>query len=84
MFIPISIILHESMLDQMSPQHIICMIFLLVLAMFARTTKLSNMSFFVKSINASNPLMYSLQRHGPYIQLGSDKIYVYNIKLCVG
>jgi hypothetical protein len=40
MFIATSIILHEFMLDQMLPQYIICMIFLLILAMFVRTTKI--------------------------------------------
>jgi hypothetical protein len=39
MFISTLKILHESMLDQMCPQHIIRMIFLLILAMFARTLK---------------------------------------------
>jgi hypothetical protein len=37
---------------------------------------LSNTAFFMKSINASTLLIYSLQRHGPYIQLRSDDIYV--------
>jgi hypothetical protein len=42
MFIPTSIILHESMLDQMWPQHIICIIFLLIFIMFAKTTVISS------------------------------------------
>jgi hypothetical protein len=72
-----SIILHESILDQMWPQHIICTIFLLILAMFGWTTKVpSNISFFTKSINTSNPLIYSLQRYGPYTQLQSDDKYI--------
>jgi hypothetical protein len=40
MFIPTLIILHESMLDQMLPQQIICMIFFLILTIFARTTNI--------------------------------------------
>jgi hypothetical protein len=40
MFIPSSIILYESMLDQTWPQHIICVISLLILAMFSRITNI--------------------------------------------
>jgi hypothetical protein len=40
MFISTSIILNEFMLDQMWSQHIIYMISLFILAMFARTTKI--------------------------------------------
>jgi hypothetical protein len=45
---------------------------------------LSTISFFAKSMNASNPLIYSLERHGPYIQLRSDDgidLYLYNMAL---
>jgi hypothetical protein len=45
---------------------------------------LSTISFFVKLMNASNPLMYSLERRGPYIQLQSDDdidLYIYNMAL---
>jgi hypothetical protein len=41
---------------------------------------LSTIYFFMKSMNASNSLIYSLERRGPYIQLRSDvdiDIYIY-------
>jgi hypothetical protein len=51
---------------------------------------LSTIYFFMKSMNASNSLIYSLERRGPYIQLQSDDdidlyiyiyIYIYNMAL---
>jgi hypothetical protein len=45
---------------------------------------LSTISFFTKLMNAYNPFIYSLERHGPYIQLRSDDdidLYIYNMAL---
>jgi hypothetical protein len=49
-----------------------------------KSLPLSTIYFFVKSMNASNPFIYSLKRHGPYIQLRSDDdidLYIYNMAL---
>jgi hypothetical protein len=45
---------------------------------------LSIIYFFTKSMNAYNPLIYSLERCGPYIQLRFDDdidLYIYNMAL---
>jgi hypothetical protein len=44
----------------------------------------STISFFAKLMNASNPLIYPLESHGPYIHLRSDDdigLYIYNMAL---
>jgi hypothetical protein len=69
------------MIDQVWYQDIICMIFLFILAMFTRTTKIfSNVvqHIFLHEIDKCvRPFNILIAKARPYIQIRSDDIYIY-------